>query len=162
VSGEPKTSNFPQDLPRWPLLVAAGICLVVSIGLAIADREAAGTLAAGLFVVCALLNYLPQMESFKAYGIEAKMRATDVLANEAKLKNEIGELKAKIPPDAPKATLEAVKKVDETFNKLSTANNEFFDLVVSNPPFKRGTILNLRQKLSNATFDGPKSTSPSG
>jgi hypothetical protein len=57
MSDEPKTSNSQQDLPDWlakrlvvGLVVAAAICLITSIGLAIANKVAAGTLTAGLFV----------------------------------------------------------------------------------------------------------------
>jgi hypothetical protein len=49
------------------------------------DLQASGVLA-GLFVASALLTYLPQMESFKAFGVEAKLqiqqnldRAEDIL-----------------------------------------------------------------------------------
>jgi hypothetical protein len=38
------------------------------------DHVAAGSLVAGLFVIVVLFHYLPQMESFKAYGVEAKWR----------------------------------------------------------------------------------------
>jgi len=127
---EPRASNSQQDLPGWVAIasvVAAGICLLVSIGLAIADKVAAGTLTAGLFVVCALLHYLPQMESFKAYGVEAKMRvrerAQDVLAAGTKLIKEVEEFKAKLPADAPKDALKALEKVDKRITQLSTANN---------------------------------------
>jgi hypothetical protein len=68
----PQPSGSQQNLPGWAanaLIVAAGICLITSIGLAIADRVAAGTLTAGLFVVCVLFLYLPHMKSFKAFGI---------------------------------------------------------------------------------------------
>jgi hypothetical protein len=74
MSGEPE-----QDpLPKWVtniLIGAAGICLLLSLWLALNDRVAAGTLTAGLFVVCVLFHYMPRMESFKAWGIEAKWRA---------------------------------------------------------------------------------------
>ena len=72
MSGEPTTSSSQQNIPGWAtnaLIGAAGICLITSIALAIADRVAAGTLTAGLFVVCVLFLYLPQMKSFKAFGI---------------------------------------------------------------------------------------------
>jgi len=131
MTDELNTPNSQRDLPdliaKTALAVAAGICLLTSIGLAIADKVAAGTLAAGLFVVCALLHYLPQMESFKAYGIEAKMRvrerAEDVLAAGTKLIKEVEEFKAKLPADAPKDALKALEKVDKRITQLSTANN---------------------------------------
>ena len=46
----------------------------IAVGLALIDHVAAGSLVAGLFVIVALFHYLPQMESFKAYGVEAKWR----------------------------------------------------------------------------------------
>lgn len=70
----------PQDSDGWGkvgrvlCLVAAAVCLIASLYLALTDKVAAGTLVAGLFVVLVLFYYLPQLESFKAYGIEAKLR----------------------------------------------------------------------------------------
>lgn len=56
--------------------ISAGVvCFALAIYFAFNDRVAAGTLMSGLFVVCVLFYYLPQMEYFKAYGVEAKMRA---------------------------------------------------------------------------------------
>jgi hypothetical protein len=55
-------------------LCAAVPCLLLALALAILDRVAAATLVAGIFVVLVLFHYLPQMESFKAYGVEAKWR----------------------------------------------------------------------------------------
>jgi hypothetical protein len=52
----------------------AAVLLVVAVVLALIDKVAAGTLVAALFVVLALFHFLPQMESFKAFGIEAKWR----------------------------------------------------------------------------------------
>jgi hypothetical protein len=54
--------------------IAAGL-LSLSVWLALLDRVPAATLMAGLFIVVVLFHYLPQMESFKAYGVEAKWRA---------------------------------------------------------------------------------------
>jgi hypothetical protein len=52
----------------------AAVLLVIAVVLALIDKVAAGTLVAALFVVLALFHFLPQMESFKAFGIEAKWR----------------------------------------------------------------------------------------
>ncbi len=61
---------------KWAIsLIAAGICFVLTIYLTLLDRVPAATLMAGLFVVLVLFHYLPQMESFKAFSVEAKMRA---------------------------------------------------------------------------------------
>jgi hypothetical protein len=65
----------------WPIIFkyglgcVAAVLLGTAVVLALLDRVAAATLVAGLFVVVALFNYLPDMESFKAFGIEAKLRA---------------------------------------------------------------------------------------
>ena len=57
------------------LFLVAPIPLFLGLYLAAMDKVAAGTLAAGIFVVLILLHHLPQMELLKAWGIEAKMRA---------------------------------------------------------------------------------------
>lgn len=57
------------------LLGIAASLLSLSVWLALLDRVPAATLMAGLFIVVVLFHYLPQMESFKAYGVEAKWRA---------------------------------------------------------------------------------------
>src|SRR5271156_5926112 len=59
---------------RWILIGCAAALLLIAVGLALIDHVAAGSLVAGLFVIVALFHYLPQMESFKAYGVEAKWR----------------------------------------------------------------------------------------
>jgi len=69
-----KLIEITERLAGPALIAAAAVCLLVSIALAIADRVAAGTLTAGLFVMLVLFCYLPQMESLKAFGIEAKWR----------------------------------------------------------------------------------------
>jgi hypothetical protein len=56
------------------LIGVATILLVIAVTLALKDRVAAGSLVASLFVVVALFHFLPQMESFKAFGVEAKWR----------------------------------------------------------------------------------------
>jgi hypothetical protein len=60
---------------KQPFISGAIVLLFIAVGLALANRVAAASLIAGLFVVLALFHYLPQMESFKAYGIEARWRA---------------------------------------------------------------------------------------
>ncbi len=68
-------SSIWNFIVRWLLIVCAAILLFIAVALALMDRVAAGSLVAGLFVIVALFHYLPQMESFKAYGVEAKWRA---------------------------------------------------------------------------------------
>lgn len=78
----------------WKWLVASLFvlgslfCFVMAVSLTLADRMPGATLMASMFVVLMLMHYLPQMEYFKAYGIEAKMRAKLNEADEilAKLK----------------------------------------------------------------------------
>src|SRR5215471_1297159 len=54
--------------------ITAGVLLVIAVILALFDRVAAGSLVAALFVVVALFDFLPQMESFAAFGIKARWR----------------------------------------------------------------------------------------
>lgn len=68
-------SAFFLWLGRQLLIAVAAILLCLSVMLALLDRVPAASLIAGLFIVVALFHYLPQMESFKAYGVEAKWRA---------------------------------------------------------------------------------------
>ena len=81
-----KLIEITERLAGPALIAAAAVCLLVSVALAIADKVAAGTLTAGLFVMLVLFRYLPQMESLKAFGIEAKWRerlreADEILQN---------------------------------------------------------------------------------
>jgi hypothetical protein len=73
-------------LLAWPHLLktTAGVLLIIAVILALFDRVAAGSLVAALFVVVALFDFLPQMESFAAFGIKAQWRkqlneATEIL-----------------------------------------------------------------------------------
>jgi hypothetical protein len=55
------------------LVVAAFVCFVSIFVLVFVFKDAAsGTLMAGLFVVLVLMHSIPEMESFKAFSIEAK------------------------------------------------------------------------------------------
>jgi hypothetical protein len=56
------------------LKVTAAFLLILAVTLAMLDRIAAGSLVAALFVVVALFHFLPQLESFAAFGIKAKWR----------------------------------------------------------------------------------------
>jgi ABC-type transport system involved in cytochrome bd biosynthesis fused ATPase/permease subunit len=136
MSGEPTTSTSEQNIPKWAAnasIIAAGICLITSLWLAITDEVGAGTLTAGLFVVCVLFVYLPKMESFKAYGIEAKWRAVVKETGEAArqtdaalkmLRTELKEIKNQIATGAPKEVLATkVEKFEMGLTQASTANN---------------------------------------
>ncbi len=135
----------PQNIPAWAatsLSIAAGICLIASLWLAIADKVAAGTLTAGLFVVCVLLIYLPRMESFKAWGIEVAWRAVKereevVRRAEVALAQATKELEAKISAKAPNEELVVTfGKVRTAITQLSTANNEFSATLKTFAPFR--------------------------
>jgi hypothetical protein len=123
---------FSKTIPDWAaiaLIIAAGICLIMSLWLAITDRVAAGTLTAGLFVVCVLFIYLPRMQSFKAWGIEVAWRAVQandeqVRRYQAEVQGLRNELKAQIAAGEPKEKLAVTfEKVDKAITQLSTANN---------------------------------------
>lgn len=68
-------AKFFDVVKRASLVLAAIVSFAAAVYLAIGDKVAAGTLMAGLFIVCVLLHYIPEMESIKAFSIEAKMRA---------------------------------------------------------------------------------------
>jgi hypothetical protein len=123
-------SNRPansQIIPGWAVVllsIAAAICLLESLWLASYDKVPAGTLTAGLFVVCVLFIFLPRMQSFKAWGIEVAWR--DVKQAEAALARATKELEDKISANAPNAELTAASgKVRNAITELSTANNKF-------------------------------------
>jgi hypothetical protein len=67
-------TKLPAWLKAHPFRVPAGVLLVIAVILALCDRVAAGSLVAALFVVVALFDFLPQMESFAAFGIKAQWR----------------------------------------------------------------------------------------
>jgi hypothetical protein len=69
------TAALAAVIKAYFLPISAAALLVIAVVLALIDRVAAGSLVAALFVVLALFHFLPQMESFKAFGIEAKWRA---------------------------------------------------------------------------------------
>ena len=133
-------SNDSQQimLPKWAataLVIAAGICLIESLWLAFHDKAAAGTLTAGLFVVCVLFIYLPRMQSFKAWGVEVAWQA--VKEREAALTKATMELETKISANAPKEELAAtIGKVRTAITQLSTANNELSATLTTIRPFR--------------------------
>lgn len=70
--------------------IAAIAAFTTTLFLAIADRTASATLTAGLFVVVVLLWSVPQLDSFKAFTIEAQFRkrlneADDIIARLSRL-----------------------------------------------------------------------------
>jgi hypothetical protein len=160
MSGEPTSSSSQQNIPGWAaiaLIIAAGICLITSLCLAIVDKVAAGTLTAGLFVVCVLFIYLPRMQSFKAWGIEVAWRAVQandevVRRYQAEVQSLRDELKAQIATDAPKEKLAVtVDKVDKAITQWSTANNALsatltaLDVTIRPPDFSRPPFSTTRR-----------------
>jgi hypothetical protein len=134
-----------QNIPGWAVVllsIAAAICLIESLWLAFVDKVTAGTLTAGLFVVCVLFIYLPRMESFKAWGIEAKWREVKekeevVRRAEATLARATKELDDQILAKAPNEELAATfGKVRTAITELSTANNEFSATLTTIAPFR--------------------------
>jgi hypothetical protein len=67
--------NLLGPIKAYFLPITAAVLLFIAVVLALLDKVAAGSLVAALFVVLSLFHFLPQMESFKAFGIEAKWRA---------------------------------------------------------------------------------------
>ena len=132
---------------KWALGVAAGISLIATLLLAFDNQVAAATLTAGLFVVCVLLVYLPRMEIFKTWGIEAKYR--EVVTETGKgvrqtdaalemLRAEIKDIKNEIAAGAPKENLETrVGKAEMLLTQASTSNNAVLaTLSVVDPTFR--------------------------
>ena len=132
---------------KWALGVAAGISLIATLLLAFDNQVAAATLTAGLFVVCVLLVYLPRMEIFKTWGIEAKYR--EVVTETGKgvrqtdaalemLRAEIKDIKNEIAAGAAKENLETmVGKAEMLLTQASTSNNAVSaTLSVVDPTFR--------------------------
>jgi hypothetical protein len=64
-----------EPMKGYLLRITAAVLLLIAVVLALLDKVAAGSLVAALFVIVSLFHFLPQMESFKAFGVEAKWRA---------------------------------------------------------------------------------------
>ena len=75
VGGSDKDNEALHWTVRSALAGGAVVCFFLTVWLALNDKAAAGALMAGLFIALVLMSYLPAMESFKAFGLEAKMRA---------------------------------------------------------------------------------------
>jgi hypothetical protein len=121
MSDEPTNT---QITPRWAvtaLSTAAAICLVISLYLAIKDKVAAGTLTAGLFAVCVLFIYLPQIQSFRAWGIEVALR--NVGAKVQNLRRSVAEVESARDEERAKFATDTPTKLDQAIKRLSAANN---------------------------------------
>lgn len=60
-------------LSKSCLAIGGGVAFAASLGLAVSDNLQSATLCAGLFIMATLFHYIPQLESFKAFNIEAKL-----------------------------------------------------------------------------------------
>jgi hypothetical protein len=132
MSDEPKfTAELLNNLwSRW-LIIFAPILLVFTIGLTLFDHVAAGALMAGLFIVVTLLHYLPQMEIFKAFGVEVKFvarRAEEAVSTVAKLDQPIKELTAR-KDSLPAEVVPTIEKLNAAF---TTANDKVTELAQAN------------------------------
>jgi hypothetical protein len=88
------------DRLRDVVLFVSGAIAIVSLILALYEgfnqRVSAAVFLSGLFVACALMVYLPKIEVFKAFGVEAKLQktVTEAVATLASLKR-LAEISAK-------------------------------------------------------------------
>lgn len=64
-------------MANWLPIVSA-LSAVTTIGLAIADRPAGAGITAGFAVALLFLHHLPDLDTFKGWGVEATMRAQKV------------------------------------------------------------------------------------
>ena len=70
------TSHWGKAFKAFVFFIGAVACFGLTLWLAYVDKVTAATLMAGMFIVMMLFQHLPEMESFKAFSIEAKMRST--------------------------------------------------------------------------------------
>ena len=60
--------------PPYLLSLAAALCLGFAVYFICNDKLKAGALLSGLFFLCVLLAYFPQLESVKAFTVDVKLR----------------------------------------------------------------------------------------
>lgn len=91
-----------------PMLLpaAAAISFSAATWLALTDKTSSATLMAGVFAVSVLFHYFPQLESFKAFTVEAKLRETVDRAEEI-----LGKIRRA-----------AVSSAENTFHQLGWGN----------------------------------------
>jgi hypothetical protein len=63
-----------KEIFTYFIAAMAMLALLCSVYEAMNQRVSSALLLAGIFVACALLMYLPQLETFKAFGVEAKLQ----------------------------------------------------------------------------------------
>jgi hypothetical protein len=65
-----------RDILLYFIAAIAAFSVMCSVYQAMNRQLQSATLLAGLFVACTLLVFLPQLEVFKAWGVEARLRST--------------------------------------------------------------------------------------
>jgi hypothetical protein len=89
-----------MDRLRDIVLFVSGAMAIVSVILALYEgfnqRLASAAFLGGLFVACTLMVFLPKLEMFKAFGVEAKLQktVTEAVATLASLKR-LAEISAR-------------------------------------------------------------------
>jgi hypothetical protein len=124
----------------YPFAIPASILLLIAVILTVLDKIAGASLISGLFVVVSLFHYLPRMESFKAYGIEAKFAAVSA-ANTAAANGMVSTVTSMDEPieilEAKKETLppELASAVDKLKLTTTVAKKEAISLAQANSNF---------------------------
>jgi hypothetical protein len=75
MSETAREKKWPKRVAVGVLLLGALVCFGHALFFAWVKRDGAATLMGTLFVVLVLMTYLSEMETFKAFGIEMKLRA---------------------------------------------------------------------------------------
>jgi hypothetical protein len=65
-----------KDLLSFVIAAMAMVSLILAVYEAWGQRTASAIILAGIFIVGTFLFYLPQLETLKAFGIEARLRST--------------------------------------------------------------------------------------
>lgn len=87
---EKEKSGWGKWLGGYLLLAGAAVCFGVAIYLMVQDKAASAGVASGLFILLLLVRMLPDLESLKAFGIEAVLRKK--VAEAEKLVEQLREL----------------------------------------------------------------------
>lgn len=66
--------NVMSEAPPYLLALGASVCFFSAIWLSWHDKLKAATLLSGLFLLCVILAYFPQLDSIKAFSINVQLR----------------------------------------------------------------------------------------
>lgn len=66
--------QFITESPPYLFALGAIVCFGLTILLAFRDKLKPATLLGGLFFLCAILAYFPQLDSIAAFNINVKLR----------------------------------------------------------------------------------------